>query len=216
MKKFVEKCANLNCQNKNGESALHQACQRRNVFAVQVLLENRALPNILNSVGETPLSFACKYDMPDVVEVLLKGGADPSTVPLDGLKESMWIIFSHNLIPYLCTALFVDILALLKRTSPPDQVEFHAVRLIPIRCTNILPPSKSKERAVSIEVQLGKETQRGDAEKVSSKNNSYKWVELNFDFVLNSSNRDSKIKIKLIDTKANEPLGIQNIFCTTN
>jgi ankyrin repeat protein len=54
-----------------------------------VLLENRALPNILNSVGETPLSFACKYDMPDVVEVLLKGGADPSTVPQDGLKEGL-------------------------------------------------------------------------------------------------------------------------------
>lgn len=61
---------------------------------------------------------------------------------------------------------------------------------------------------MTIEVQLGKETQKGDAEKVSSKNNSYKWVEVNFDFLLNASNRDAKIKIKLLDTKANEPLGI--------
>ncbi len=61
---------------------------------------------------------------------------------------------------------------------------------------------------MTIEVQLGKETQKGDAEKVSSKNNSHKWVETNFDFILNANNRDSKIKIKLMDSKANEPLGI--------
>ena len=90
--------------------------------------------------------------------------------------------------------------------ASPSSNKIAAVRLIPIRATGLLP-AKGKERQVFIDVSFGDAKQRAEAKQVSSKHCSFKWAVSSFDFPLLPSNRDSKMKIKVLDEKNNEPLG---------
>src|SRR6185312_127334 len=90
--------AELNVQNRNGETPLHAACFRGNATAVAFLLEMGAAPNATNryarrwfdggclfrhadvcvcSQGETCLHYSVRAGARDLARMLLRYGADP-------------------------------------------------------------------------------------------------------------------------------------------
>eukprot|EP01113_Clastostelium_recurvatum_P011680 TRINITY_DN1597_c0_g1_i1.p1 TRINITY_DN1597_c0_g1~~TRINITY_DN1597_c0_g1_i1.p1 ORF type:complete len:688 (-),score=192.59 TRINITY_DN1597_c0_g1_i1:164-2140(-) len=79
---FIEKGANTNAQNNNGETPLHKAIFNNTVrlMMVNLLLQSGADVNILNSMGETSLHYAVRLGRDDLVSVLLKAGADVTIV----------------------------------------------------------------------------------------------------------------------------------------
>mmetsp|Transcript_15621 Transcript_15621/g.44295 ORF Transcript_15621/g.44295 Transcript_15621/m.44295 type:complete len:1063 (+) Transcript_15621:197-3385(+) len=193
LQKLVANGTNLNCQNKNGESPLHQACQRRNVVGVRLLLENKTIINILNKFGETPLAIAARHNFPEIVDILLEHGADASSVDFDGLTEDIKAkLVSHGG---------------QSQNQAAGVGKISAVRIIPIRATSLLPPAKGKERQAIFDVTFGDKKQREEGKQVSVKHNSFKWASTTFDFPITPANRESKMKVKLLDDKNGEPLG---------
>lgn len=77
---FLSRGANINAQNRSGESPLHKAVINPVVRAllVRILVEHGADPNISNHHGETPLHYAIHLKRKDIVYTLLTGGADPT------------------------------------------------------------------------------------------------------------------------------------------
>mmetsp|Transcript_18517 Transcript_18517/g.71491 ORF Transcript_18517/g.71491 Transcript_18517/m.71491 type:complete len:998 (+) Transcript_18517:179-3172(+) len=77
MKLMVENKADVNAINEFGESPLHTACWKGNIYSVQFLLNNHANVNKLNHKKETPLHWAVRRAKPDLTQVLMGYGADP-------------------------------------------------------------------------------------------------------------------------------------------
>eukprot|EP01104_Vermistella_antarctica_P014246 TRINITY_DN4445_c0_g1_i1.p1 TRINITY_DN4445_c0_g1~~TRINITY_DN4445_c0_g1_i1.p1 ORF type:complete len:1074 (+),score=331.75 TRINITY_DN4445_c0_g1_i1:171-3392(+) len=77
---MVDKGADVNARNRNGEAPLHSACIRGNLDSVRFLLQNNANVNMVNRLGETSLHYAVRAGKTAVVELLLDHGADP-TIP---------------------------------------------------------------------------------------------------------------------------------------
>ena len=60
MRRLVEKGADIDHQNANGETALHAACMRGTVVAVRTLLELEAKPDLGTNREETPIFYAVR------------------------------------------------------------------------------------------------------------------------------------------------------------
>eukprot|EP01087_Luapelamoeba_hula_P012480 TRINITY_DN3484_c0_g1_i2.p1 TRINITY_DN3484_c0_g1~~TRINITY_DN3484_c0_g1_i2.p1 ORF type:complete len:2043 (+),score=287.04 TRINITY_DN3484_c0_g1_i2:206-6334(+) len=75
---LIENGAEINCQNINGETALHIAADRGFAQAVELLLEKNGNPNLLDKYNESPLHHATRRDHKDIVTTLLGAGADRS------------------------------------------------------------------------------------------------------------------------------------------
>ena len=56
-KYFVEKGANLNMQNKEGNTPLHLALICKNDRVIKILMDNKAALDIPNSKGEIPFDY---------------------------------------------------------------------------------------------------------------------------------------------------------------
>lgn len=90
---MLQNRADVNQQNKHGETPLHQASHRGRELGVTQLLAAGALVSLTTKHGETPLHFAVRAGQKNVVNLLLSAGADPMAVsasgtPLDMSKSS--------------------------------------------------------------------------------------------------------------------------------
>lgn len=70
-----------------GWSALHEAVRHRGLELVQLLLHNRASPDIplIHPDSKTPLHFAVESRSPEIVQLLLKYGANPNAQMLEDI-----------------------------------------------------------------------------------------------------------------------------------
>jgi ankyrin repeat protein len=57
IKYFIEKGANINKQNKDGQTPLHLALKNKNMEIIGILLDNKAKLNIPNNEGEIPFDY---------------------------------------------------------------------------------------------------------------------------------------------------------------
>lgn len=67
---------NLNAQNKDGETLLHQSIRKNKKKATKILLQRGSNTNIQNKKGETALHIATLKDDTAVILLTLKNGAD--------------------------------------------------------------------------------------------------------------------------------------------
>ncbi len=76
----------VNQQNNEGATALTLACEAGKVNFAELLLQNKADPNLSRSDGFTPLMLAVLKDSPPLVKTLVKSGARVNSArPQDGL-----------------------------------------------------------------------------------------------------------------------------------
>jgi ankyrin repeat protein len=87
---LLDRGANANLRDDEGDTALHVASQRGNVNIVQMLLAKGADPNAMNKLGGTPLMWAGVYGHEDVARALLGKGADPKLKDVDGMTAAAW------------------------------------------------------------------------------------------------------------------------------
>jgi len=77
MKFALEKLfADLNLQNRKGQTALHFAVLAGNIFMVKLLLQYNALLDIQDHEGKTPLFYAVEKNHVEIAELLLQAGAN--------------------------------------------------------------------------------------------------------------------------------------------
>ncbi len=88
---LVEAGADVNMQNKYGETLLHISIRRDRREMVQTLLENNADINRADAPGWTPLMECVMDDMPELCALLLEHGADKSIANLRGATASMLV-----------------------------------------------------------------------------------------------------------------------------
>ncbi|EGG13487.1 hypothetical protein DFA_11248 [Cavenderia fasciculata] len=79
---LIERGANVNEQNNNGETPLHKAIFNNSVrlLMVYVLLKNNANVNLVNKKGESALHYAVRLGRIDVLKTLITAGADPTLI----------------------------------------------------------------------------------------------------------------------------------------
>ena len=68
------------------KTALHYAAQKGNIDICQLLISNRANPNLKDSEEKTALHYAAEKGISDVCQMLLSKGAKPE--PTDSEKNS--------------------------------------------------------------------------------------------------------------------------------
>ena len=88
--RLIERGAEVDVQDSEGDSALLGAALRGNAKIVQMLLAKGANPNVQNKVGGTALMWAAIYDREEVAQLLLASGADPQLRDNDGLTAAAW------------------------------------------------------------------------------------------------------------------------------
>lgn len=78
IQQIIQAGADINNQNKIGQTATHIAVRIGNNDALEGLLKNGANPNIKDIVGKTPLIDAVKTNHPEAILPLLEYGANPT------------------------------------------------------------------------------------------------------------------------------------------
>jgi uncharacterized protein len=90
VKKLLERGADPNLSDEDGDTALHGAAQRGNVNVLKMLLAAGANPNAKNKLGGTALMWAGVYGHEEVARVLIDHGADAALKDEDGMTASAW------------------------------------------------------------------------------------------------------------------------------
>jgi ankyrin repeat protein len=83
--------ADVNMQNKYGETLLHISIRRDRREMVKTLLENNADINRADAPGWTPLMECVMDDMPELCQLLIDHGADKSIANLRGATAGMLV-----------------------------------------------------------------------------------------------------------------------------
>ena len=83
---MLEKGANPNVQNKEGNTPLHIATQKALTETIQNLLEKGANPNVQNNEGNTPLHIATQKALTETIKNLLEKGANKTIENNDGKR----------------------------------------------------------------------------------------------------------------------------------
>ena len=87
---LLNRGANVNLPDSEGDTALNIAVQRGNVELVNMLLSKGADPNIKNKLGGTPLMWAGVFGRKEIAQILLDKGADPRAKDVDGMTAAAW------------------------------------------------------------------------------------------------------------------------------
>ena len=97
----------LSQQNRDGKTALHEACIHSRLECVRVLLEAGSDPNALKRADWTPLMLACTRDNLDIVKLLVESGGKLYLKNKDGWNSFM-IACRHGNVSILKYHLEVD------------------------------------------------------------------------------------------------------------
>ena len=73
---------------RNGNHALHYACQQRDEKMVKLLLTNNAVPDITNRKGQTPLDIAKRYRSV-AIQQLLKSASNEQVLKQVGIEDEI-------------------------------------------------------------------------------------------------------------------------------
>jgi len=87
---LLNRGANVNLPDSEGDTALNIAVQRGNIKIVELLLSKGADPNIKNKLGGTPLMWAGVFGRKEIAQILLDKGADPRAKDVDGMTAAAW------------------------------------------------------------------------------------------------------------------------------
>ena len=90
-KALLEAGADLNMQNKYGETLLHISIRRDRRDMVTLLLDKGADINLPDAPGWTPLMECVMDDMPELCALLIERGADKSIANLRGATAGMLV-----------------------------------------------------------------------------------------------------------------------------
>jgi ankyrin repeat protein len=103
VQKLLDRGADVNAQDDDGDSALHGAAQNGNIEIMDLLVAKGANLNLKNKVGGTPLMWAAVYGHEDAARRLLERGADPSLKDADGKTARDWAVVNgrKNLVALL-------------------------------------------------------------------------------------------------------------------
>jgi ankyrin repeat protein len=103
VQRLLDRGADVNAQDYDGDSALHGAAQNGNIEIIDLLVVKGANLNLTNKVGGTPLMWAAVYGHEDAARRLLERGADPSLKDADGKTARDWAVVNgrKNLVALL-------------------------------------------------------------------------------------------------------------------
>jgi ankyrin repeat protein len=90
VRKLLQRGANPNHQDHDGDVALHGAAWFGQTTILGLLLDAKADPNVKNKLGGTPLMWAASYGQDEIVRMLLEKGADPRIKDVDGVTAAGW------------------------------------------------------------------------------------------------------------------------------
>jgi ankyrin repeat protein len=96
VRKLLERGADPNLGDQDGDTPLHGAAMRGNVKLLQMLLDKGADPNAKNKLGGTALMWAGTYGQEEAARVLLEKGAEPTLKDHNGITASGWAAKNHN------------------------------------------------------------------------------------------------------------------------
>lgn len=97
LRNLIEKGADVNIKDSNGNSPLHKAVMTNELKVVEFLLKNGANVNEPNGKNEYPIHLALKRSPSDhFVDVLIQYGADITIKKPDGKKISTSTVASHK------------------------------------------------------------------------------------------------------------------------
>ena len=96
VEKLLERGADVNAQDNDGDAPLHGAAQSGNVEILDLLLDKGADPNLKNKQGGTPLMWAAVFGHEDAARRLIQRGADPSLKDNDGMTARDWAIKNNR------------------------------------------------------------------------------------------------------------------------
>ena len=94
--KLLAHGADVNAQDRDGDTALHGAAQSGNVEIINLLLDKGANPNTKNKLGGTPLMWAAVYGNDGAARLLMTRGANPSLKDNDGMTALQWAAYNKR------------------------------------------------------------------------------------------------------------------------
>lgn len=96
VRKLLERGADVNAQDNDGDAPLHGAAQNGNVEIIDMLLAKGADPNLKNKLGGTPLMWAAVFGHEGAARRLIERGADPSLKDAEGMTARDWAIKNNR------------------------------------------------------------------------------------------------------------------------
>ncbi len=96
MQKLLQCGADINCQNRLGESPLHMAVKYADTVTLGLLIKGDAFLEIKNIEGSTPLHLAVSLNKKDHVELLLQNRADINAIGRDSCTPLHLAVMKGN------------------------------------------------------------------------------------------------------------------------
>ncbi len=90
IKERIEAGADINYQNRNGETPILAAIKKESISAVSYLIEQGANSNCKDNYENTPLEYAVEFNSKEIAELLFNNGAYLGNKASPHVKE--WLV----------------------------------------------------------------------------------------------------------------------------